>query len=134
MAETTRVFSENDVRELLRPLLRKLEDYRPLGSGEQPLSDDDLERALVQVVKNMPSELTEEVIARSRVDLLIALVLTEEGLWDMAWGELIPQAVWDKAHEELLVRGGRDFTGEGTMFLTPKGRELLADALREGRS
>lgn len=136
VAETTRVFTERDVRRLVE---RAVDRGVAWGiDHEHDMAPErracEVDRVLEQGLRTNPPELTEEVIARSRVDLLIALVLTEEGLWSTAWGELIPQPVWDKAHEDGLVRGGRDFTGEGTMFLTPKGRELLADALREGRS
>jgi hypothetical protein len=63
-----RVFTENDVQNLLRPLLHLLGNYRErVGESRGQLTDDELERVLVQIVKDAPSELTEEVIARSEV-------------------------------------------------------------------
>lgn len=60
---TLRVFTERDVRELLRPLVQALFKAR----GGNHVSGERLEEAVQQIVLETPSELTEEVIARSAV-------------------------------------------------------------------
>lgn len=122
----TRVFSEADVRAILDRLLMaadlashdELEWLRPLAT-----------RALAE----HKSELTEEVVARSHADRLVALALTHSGTWDSQVGEVVPQAAWDVLFEREFIAGGRDHTGEGFVTLTTPGLEFLKAELGRGR-
>jgi hypothetical protein len=131
VADKARVFTERDVRELLRPLLRTLDDYRVdrSGPGREALSEEALERVLVQVVKDTPSELTEEVIARSRVDELVALAL----VWGAHDYDGLPSSVWDRLYERKLLSSAGDQSGESWAVLSRAGEAFLRAELERDR-
>jgi hypothetical protein len=84
----------------------------------------------VQVVKDTPSELTEEVIARSRVDELVAL--------GMVWGALdyegVPPDVWRRLFDGgLLKLAGDKASAETWPVLTDAGEAFLRAELERDR-
>lgn len=121
---TLRVFTERDVRELLRPLVQALFKAR----GGNHVSGERLEEAVQQIVLDTPSELTEEVTARSAVDRLVALAL----LWGAQDYKGLPNAVWD----DLEARGFMAMAGGGSTtwpVLTDAGEAYLRTELERDR-
>jgi hypothetical protein len=118
-----RVFTENDVLTLLTDALGRGE----FGPG---YDDDDARRvAAAKMVEAHKSELTEEVIARSQVDRLVALALVW-GAWDY---EGLPDAVWDRLYEDKLLREASDQSGERWPVLTSEGEAFLRAELERDR-
>lgn len=126
--ETTRLFAEADVHELM--LRAYANGYLGANDPEapDPYRDDGVSAVVCEEIRSdyTPREpITEEVVARSHAQKLAALasLAAPHELIDM----LDERVVWDWLHENGLVRTFRDMTGEGHTEATEKGARWLRE-------